>query len=236
VLVAAALVASCGGEDASESTTATPTAAGAQSESETDTDETTEDEPVDAGPVRVDAEFLALPAGPATLPILGGLEEDLPGDTPVIAGVSCAILDVSGYAGASPFPPYVLVSESSFSGHLQHEPMTTVEQFLALYGDQPAPVPTGETLEVLGLSLDGYRVENAYPTGPPPDENLINCSNDPAVISDLSVLPAVYSDIWIAETDAGLFMIAASAFDAEEQIEARSMLDAIVPTLRRASQ
>lgn len=184
-------------------------------------------------PARGTVEILTLPAGPVSLDILGGIDLDLPVDATVVLGGGCAIVEVPGYSGASPFGPGVTIAEIRFSGLAVLEPINGVGGLLALYEGEPAPEPTGESVETMDQLLVGYRIAGAFLTEPPAS-SFLNCSNDSAVISDLAVLPGVFSDAWVAEVDGGLLLISADGYTEEEQLEARSLLDTILPTLELA--
>ena len=171
------------------------------------------------------------PAGSDTIDVLGGINIELPQEVRVIAGGGCVALEPTDVSTSSPFNPSIVMADVMMSGGLVTTPIATVEEFLALYGDQPTPEPTGETVSVLGQELNGYRVENAYPDGPPPDPNFLNCTTDPDGFVEFWFLPAVYSDIFIAETDAGLRVVTASGFTEGEQQLARELFDQVIPTL-----
>ena len=189
----------------------------------------------DSAAIRRDGvENLALPAGATSLPILGGIEFVLPSNSSAILSNSCVLILVPDYDGASPFPPNVSIAEVRYSGMTAQSPVDDVAGWLALYGDEPAPVPTGETTEVLGNDFELYRVENAFPGGPPPGTSFLNCSVEEGVLSEFGFVPSVYSDSLVAEVDGSLYLISASGFSPEDQLDAQALLDQILPTLTRA--
>ena len=171
------------------------------------------------------------PAGSITIDAIGGINVDLPQEVRQIAGGGCVALEPADLSTTSPFNPSMMIADVIMSGFLVTTPIATVEEFLALYGDQPTPEPTGETLSLLGQELEGYRVENAYPDAPPPDPNFLSCTADPDGFVEFAFLPAVYSDVFIAETDEGLRVVSASGFTEEEQQLARELFDQVIPTL-----
>ena len=198
-------------------------------------DEATDGETVTSRPVITPVQVLALPAGPTSFPILGGIEFDLPLDAPGLQGDSCITIDQPGYDGPSPFGPFVLMAEIRYSGSFSQKPVDGIADWLALYGTEPEPEPTGETAEILGQQFTAYRVQDSFLTGPPPRASFLNCSTEEGVMSDLGILPGPYADAWAAEVDGGLLILSSDGYTAEEQLEARAMLDEILLTLDVAS-
>lgn len=223
--------------DAPAESAAEPTTASTDSvaESAPATDAAADSAPADTDgetTIQEDIDVLALPAGPAEFPILGGIELDLPEASRVMQGTGCIIIDQPGYTGGSPFPPGVGVAGVVASGFSVPTPISTIDEWLALYEGQPEPTPNGETLNVLGLELEGYTVDGAYSDGPPPDNRFLNCTANAGSASALAFLPSNQSEVYVAETDDALVVINVGAFTADEFDGVKPMFDQIVSTLR----
>ena len=189
----------------------------------------------DAEPEFEEATFETLEAGTTPIEVFGGIQVELPQELELISGGGCVALEAVDPQTTSRFNPAILMADVFMSGGLVTTPISTVDEFLALYGEQPAPEPTGETMTVLGVEFDGYRVENTYADGPPPDPNFLNCTTDADRNVEFWFLPAVYADIYVAETADGLRFINAVGFTEEEQQIARELFDQIIPTITAAS-
>lgn len=177
-------------------------------------------------------EVLTLPAGPAEFPILGGIELELPEPSRVLQGTGCILIEQPGYTGSSPFPPTVALAGVVASGFGVPSPISTIDEWLALYEGQPEPTPNGETLSVLGLELEGYSVDGAFSDGPPPDDQWLNCTGNDGAVSSLAFIPSNTARVYLAETDDALIVISASAFTAEEFDGLQPMFDQIVSTVQ----
>lgn len=231
----------CGGSDddasATDAETSTSTNAAPASTSTTAAGSTTAPDSntsdSSAEPQEELAEVLSMPAGPAEFPLLGGIELELPVDSSVVDAGGCVIIDVAGYDGTSPFPPYLVIADIRFSGFDTLEPVAGIGDWLALYEGEPEPQPGEESMTALGHEFASYRAENAFPEVPPPS-SFLNCTVDDGVVSDTGFIPAVFSDVFVAETDDSVLFLAASGYTESEQREARALFDEIVPTLELA--
>ncbi len=161
-----------------------------------------------------------VPAGEATFPAMGGVTMTLPEEHFVIQGGGCLGVE-SNYDGESPFPPTVWVGRSASYG-LESGSLTSVEDVLDLYEPADRPQPTGESLTALGEELPGYRVTGV---GDPLLENMIDCGGN------FTLRFGPEAEVFLAETDEGVLFIAADAFTEDELVDARALLDQIVPTL-----
>lgn len=246
VLVLGLLFAACG------SATEVPVAAGGEAdvaeESTTETtvvEETTESveqDAVDAEPAEEEAADEAevelqngveviLDAGTNEVEIWDGIQFELLDGTPGTVAGGCFTIRVANYQGSSPFPPGVYLATVELSGRFETAPVSTVDDWLALYGDMPRPEATGETITILGQELDGYRVAGPFSDGPPGDDEWLNCASNSNALSDLVFLPSPHADVFVAETPDGLMMAAADAFTEEEAADARVLLDQIVGSI-----
>lgn len=174
-----------------------------------------------------------LDAGPASFTAAGGISFDLPQPVTAISSFNCAIIVEADYSGESPFAPGFAIATSAFLGRNELTPFSTVEEWFAGYEGQPEPVATNETITLLGYKLDGYRIDGAFADAPSSDDATLNCAVDSDTISDLQVFAAVFSDLYVAETDDGLLVAVANGFTEEEQLRGRALLDAVLPTVQR---
>ena len=165
--------------------------------------------------------------------VLGGLEFELPESTTVTTSGNCLFIEVPGYTGSSPFPPTIGASLVVSSGLTQVglEPLRTIEDWLALYGDEPAPQPTGETLTFLDEELQEYEIAGAFTTGPPPQESVQNCGSAPDIASDIAFLNAPFGTDFIAETPDGLLSVGYGGFTPEEAELSREFFERVFPTI-----
>ena len=171
-------------------------------------------------------------AGINQVDVIDGLEFELPEATRVITSGNCLIVEYPGYTGSSPFPPNFGVSLAVSSGRPPGDvvPLSTIEEFLELYGDEPAPVATGETLNFLGEELQAYEVAGSFLTEPPPEQT-VNCGSGPGIASDLSFIPGPFATEFIAETPDGLLSVGYGAFTEEESELAREFFEEVFPTI-----
>ena len=188
------------------------------------TDLTTASEPVSFG------EFLA---GPATFTAAGGFTVELPQEFTTIESEKCVVLFDATYTGRSPFPPALAFGVVNFLGRNELIPLENVDEWFAQYEVEGEPVPqsTLETITLLGSELDGFGVEEAFSDRDTPEAATLSCATDENTLSDLQLFAAVHSDIFAAETDEGLLVAIANGFTAEERIQARALLDLLLPTI-----
>lgn len=190
---------------------------------------------VDAEPPLEQTTVRTRPAGTTMFDVLGGIELQLAEQLNTFEGASCIALEPAGYSGTSPFPPRMNLGEVLLSGGTDPMPITTVADFLAIYAGQPTPVATGETLTVLGEEFTHYRVEGAFPDGPPPDSSWLHCASSVDARADFWFVPAVISDVYISEAGEGLRMLTATGFNEEDQQLARDLFDDVLPTIAASS-
>lgn len=174
---------------------------------------------------------LVLSEGENELNIFGGIQIALEAATEGIVSNDCAALFLPEYTGSSPFAPAAIFGRVSFSGQTNPVPISTIDAWLALYGDQPTPQATEETITFLGEELAGYRVEGPFSDGPPPEPSWLNCASGPDAVSELAFMPSPFADVFVAETDEGLLTVYGGAFTPEEATQARAFLDALLPTI-----
>ena len=200
-----------------------------EDEAVTDEDGNDEDEPrnITIEPVR-DA---IVEPGPAVFTAAGGIAAEFPQAVQTFTSTRCLVAVEADYSGDSPFAPGIAIGSVSYLGRNRLTPLTSVEQWFAGYEGQPAPVETGETITVLGYELDGYRIEGAFVDEPTGEDSTLSCAVDAQNNSDLQIFAAVYSDLYIGETDDGFLVVTANGFTAEEQEFGRDLLDAVLPTL-----
>lgn len=174
-------------------------------------------------------------AGLNQVDALGGLEFELAEATTVIAGGNCVFIQLPGYTGASPFPPALLLGLIVSTGMppVDLEPISTIEEWLALYGDEPAPRPTGETVTFLDEELAGYEIAGAFPDGPPPAESFLNCGSAPGIASEAAFLNAPFGTDFVAETPDGLLFVGFGGFTPDEAALGGELFDQVLPTLAR---
>lgn len=184
-----------------------------------------------ASPSREEVEVLSVPAGPAEFPVLGGIQFELPEASRVIQGTGCILIEQPGYTGGSPYGPNVKLAGVVATGGTTPVPISTIDEWLALYEGQPEPTPNGETLNVLGLELQGYSIDGAF-LAPPPDDRWLNCTANPGAVSALVFLPSGHEEVYLAETDDALVVIGAGGYTEDEYEEVRPMFDQIVSTLQ----
>ena len=175
--------------------------------------------------------LLTFEAGQNDIDVLGGVGFELSEETPGIVGGNCVGFVVPDYTGSSPFPPTAIVGRVVLSGLTDTSPISTVDEWILLYGDQPAPVATGESISLFGEELAGYRVEGPFTDGPPPNPSFLNCATDSESTSEFAFLPSPFADVFIAETDDGLLIAYGGGFTADEAADARALFDTIIPTL-----
>lgn len=214
---------------------APPPTSASSDESDSATDSVADSAPDDmAGepPTRENYEVLALPEGPAEFPVLGGIEFELPQAARALQTSGCVLIEQPGYAGGSPYSPNVVVAGVVASGRNTPVPISTIDEWIGLYEGRPEPSPNGQTLSALGLELEGYSIEGAFKDGPPPDDRFLNCSAEAGSVASLVFLPAGHSEVFIAETDDALVIVAADAFTADELEGVRPMFDQIASTLQ----
>ena len=110
-------------------------------------------------------------------------------------------------------------------------PLSTIEEYLALYGNEPAPQPTGETLSFFGEELAAYEVEGAFTSGPPNADSWLNCASGSSVASDLTFITASFGTEFLAETDDGPLAAGFGAFTADEAELTSAFFDEVFPTI-----
>lgn len=205
---------------ATTTTEAPPTTEGAAEEPEPDAEAAVE------SPV-----MESVSAGPASFRAAGGIDLELGQAMEAIHSQQCVVLLDASYSGSSPFQPGVAIGSAAYLGRGEVRPISSIDDWFASYEGQPSPVATGETITLLGQELQGYRIDGAFGNGPPPDEAVLNCAVDAQTVSDLQMFAAVYSDLFVAETDAGLLVAMANGFTEEDQVRARELFDEIIPTI-----
>lgn len=227
-----------GGADDPADSVPTPTSASSDESESTDNSSADEepDEPADESPTREDVEVLALPVGLADFPVLGGIEFELPEATRVLQTSGCVLIEQPGYAGGSPYSPYVVVAGVVASGRNTPVPISTIDEWIELYEGQPEPSPNGKTLSALGLELEGYNTEGAYADAPPPDDRFLNCSADAGSVASLVFLPSGHSEVFLAESDDALVVIGLDAFTADDLEGVRPMFEQVTATLQSTEE
>lgn len=219
-------------DEQTEETGPTSTEATTTTVEETTTTEAEEPDAPENGVLNVEPMVVNdLDAGPASFSAAGGISLELPQPVTALTGQNCVTLLEADYAGTSPFEPGIAIGISAFLGRNELKPITTVDEWFAGYEGQPAPVSTGETITLLGEELEGYRIEGAFADAPTGEDSTLSCAVDADTVSEIQVFAAVYSDLFVAETDDGLLLAVANGFTEEEQIRARALLDAILPTV-----
>ena len=172
-----------------------------------------------------------LSAGPASFSAAGGISVELPESVMAIQSQRCLVITDASYTGTSPFAPGLAIGVAEFVGRNEISPISTVDEWLSSYEGQPEPVSTGETITLLGEDLEGYRIDGAFADESGPDESVLSCAVDGQTVSDLQIFAAVYSDLFVAETQDGLLVAVANGFTEQEQVRGRELFDAIVPTV-----
>lgn len=174
-----------------------------------------------------------LQAGTHEVDALGGIEFTLPDSTRIFTSGDCLIIESPNYVGSSPFGPTFAISRVVSSGTLENgtQPLATIEDWIALYGDEPAPQPNGKSITVLGQELSGFDVAGAFPGGPPPPDSVLNCASSSETVSELWFLQAPLGEVFAAETDDGVMFADAGAFTEDELVTAREFFDEMIPSV-----
>ena len=195
-----------------------------------------DDGPIDVTTDSEPTSFRELDAGPARFTAAGGFTVELPQSFQTTESQHCLVLFDATYTGRSPFPPVVAFGISNFLGRNQLTPFSTPQEWFAAYevAGEPVPAPTNETIPLLGEELDGFR-SVAFPNGDTTDLATISCAIDSETLSDLQLFTAPHADVFTAETDDGVLVAIAHAFTEEEQLVARELFDAMVPTIEALS-
>ena len=174
-----------------------------------------------------------LDPGAATFTAAGGFTVELPQGFQTLESQNCLVLFDATYTGRSPFPPTLAFGVSGFLGRNVLTAFSTPEEWFAAYENagEPVPTPTNETISLLGEEFDGFRIDGAFADVDITDLATLSCATDSETLSDLQLFTAPYADVFTAATDDGLLVAIAHAFTEEEQLVARDLFDAILPTI-----
>lgn len=174
-----------------------------------------------------------LEAGVHEVDVLGGLEFQLSETTNVLTSGNCLILHVPDTTGLFPVRASVQVALVVSSGirPATQQPLSTIDDWLALYVDQPVPQISDETITFLGEELQGYRIDGSFTNNLLRSEAFLNCASGLEFNADLGVIPSGFGNYFVAETEDGLLLVGYGSFRAEEEELARAFFDEIIPTL-----
>lgn len=155
-------------------------------------------------------EAIALPAGTNSLPSLGGVQFELPSASRLLVDDNCFLVFEPGVAelGARQAHMYVArIAATRFES--EFSPVRTIAQWSevveAALGE--APEPTGETIELFGTPLTGFRFEDVPFFGEGdaiPD--LFNCGTSEAP-AFLEVFPVGFEEWFVGEVDDAILVV-----------------------------
>ena len=193
--------------------------------------------PVDVTTASEPAEFREPATGPASFTAAGGLSVELPQPMAALHSQNCVVLLDATYTGRSEFEPAVAIGITGYLGRNSLTAFSTAQEWFAEYeiAGEPKPASTNETISFLGVELDGFRVEGAFIDGGPVEPATLSCATDGETLSDLQLFTAPFSDVFTAATDDGLLVVIANGFTEDEQLVARELLDAMLPTIESLS-
>lgn len=177
-----------------------------------------------------------LAAGQATFPILGGLSMELPVGTLVVvegntvdADPGCILFDMppgtdSPTGQVAIAAVYGAAAETIAAG-------TSVEALLAQYPAEVRPVPTGESIDLLGVEFQRYVIADGpsllegggFGCAPLGEPNL------------LGFHPGRFGAMYMAPFDTGVVVLSASGWEQADADIAIAFLEEMVPTITRSS-
>ena len=187
--------------------TETPDVQDSQGEGEPASDE---DSGVELPPFPEPFEAVALPGGTNTLPALGGVQFDLPAPSRVLVDTNCILIFEPGAAELGPREVHTYIGEFGVTrSGSEFTPISTIEQWREVVELElgEAVEPTGETLEVLGETLSGFRFTDSPFLGEAEGEpELFNCGT-PAAPAGLEAFPLGFEEWFVGETGDALFFV-----------------------------
>lgn len=158
-------------------------------------------------------ELAALPAGIATLPSLGGVQFELTSPSRVIVDDNC--FGVFDPASAEPGSRETHVTVGRFEStrlDSTFTPFESVDQWVDVVERKlgEPPEATGETMELFGETLTGYRFEDVPFFGNEGTPDLMNCGSveSPAV---LETFPSGFEDWFVGEMDGAVLAVISGA-------------------------
>lgn len=262
IFAASAIVAACGSEGDTAEPAGTPEVEAAEGSDDEEQAEEAGDESDEAGDVSsaggaqsddsgddeaggADAEgapeaprpfeAVTLPAGINQLPVLGGVQFELPATAKALVDPNCLLI----------FEPFVTSLGARESGMFIGElgtsrrdttltPLETIEQWSSLVEAQlgSAPEPTGETRELFGTTLTGFEFDGVPFFGEGEQvPDLFGCGTQDAP-AFLEIFPAGFEEWFVGERNGALLVVTSggnTAEFAERNHEFRNdLLDTIV--------
>ena len=181
-------------------------------------------------------EQLALPAGTTTLPSLGGVQFDLPNTSRFLIEGDCFVIYEPSSADLGPRLAQLYIGEFGFSrqqGELTE--LRTIDQWIELVTDAlgESPEETGETRELFGQTMTGFRFEDSPffgRTGSMPE--VLNCGqiDSPGFIA---TFPLGFEEWFLAETGDSLLVVVSGGSTPDVADDVHELRDQILPTMER---